>query len=87
SALVVRTAFTQPVVRLSLSSPTHRVCSMYGRAIDAQSSMRESNDADAVLVGSRMRTREIFSDPALLAQQRLDASRQLLGEQCSGTLV
>jgi transcriptional regulator GlxA family with amidase domain len=34
-----------------------------------------------------MRTREVVADAALMAQLRLDPSRQLLGAQCSGTLV
>lgn len=43
--------------------------------------------ADAVLVGSGMRTREVVADAALMARLRLDPQRQLLGAQCSGTLV
>jgi transcriptional regulator GlxA family with amidase domain len=40
-----------------------------------------------VLVGSGMKTREIAADPALMAQLRLDPTRQLVGAQCSGTLL
>ena len=36
---------------------------------------------------SGMQTREVVADAALMAQLRLDPSRQLLGAQCSGTLV
>ena len=43
--------------------------------------------ADAVIVGSGRQTREVVADPALMAQLRLDPTRQLLGAQCSGTLV
>ncbi|HEV8315338.1 MAG TPA: AraC family transcriptional regulator, partial [Burkholderiaceae bacterium] len=32
-------------------------------------------------------TRQVVADAALMAQLRLDPSRQLLGAQCSGTLV
>ena len=32
-------------------------------------------------------TREVVADPALMAQLRLDPSRQLIAAQCSGTLV
>ncbi|CAJ6904930.1 DJ-1/PfpI family protein [Burkholderia pseudomallei] len=86
-ALGVLNCVKKPGWRVSIASPTPRVCSMNGVAIDAQASLREANDADAVLVGSGMRTREIIADAELLAQLRLDASRQLLGAQCSGTLV
>ncbi|KGS01875.1 DJ-1/PfpI family protein [Burkholderia sp. ABCPW 111] len=73
--------------RVSIASPTARVRSMNGVEIDAQASLRDASDADAVLVGSGVRTREVVADDALLAQLRLDPSRQLLGAQCSGTLV
>jgi transcriptional regulator GlxA family with amidase domain len=43
--------------------------------------------ADAVLVGSGIQTREIVSDPAIMSVLRLDPTRQLIGAQCSGTLV
>jgi transcriptional regulator GlxA family with amidase domain len=34
-----------------------------------------------------MQTREVVADPALMESLRLDPSRQLIGAQCSGTLV
>jgi transcriptional regulator GlxA family with amidase domain len=34
-----------------------------------------------------MRTRDIANDPALLARLKLDPGRQLIGAQCSGTLL
>ncbi|HAJ19140.1 MAG TPA: AraC family transcriptional regulator, partial [Rhodospirillaceae bacterium] len=43
--------------------------------------------ADAVLIGSGMKTRDIAKDTALLAQIQLDPTRQLIGAQCSGTLL
>lgn len=44
-------------------------------------------DADAVLIGSGIATREITADANLLARIKLDPSRQLIGAQCSGTLL
>ncbi len=38
-------------------------------------------------MGSGLQTREVVADKALMAQLQLDPSRQLLGAQCSGTLV
>ncbi|SCK32585.1 DJ-1/PfpI family protein [Variovorax sp. HW608] len=73
--------------RVSIASPTARVRSMNGVVLEAQASLEEASAADAVIVGSGRQTREVFADPALMARLRLDPSRQLLGAQCSGTLV
>ena len=60
---------------------------MNGVVLEAQASLGEASTADAVIVGSGMQTREVVADAALMAQLQLDPSRQLLGAQCSGTLV
>ena len=60
---------------------------MNGVVLESQASLREAREADAVIVGSGMQTREIVADQASMAQLQLDPSRQLLGAQCSGTLV
>jgi transcriptional regulator GlxA family with amidase domain len=39
------------------------------------------------LVGSGIRTREIAVDASVMSALRLDPSRQLIGAQCSGTLL
>jgi len=76
-----------PDWRVSIASPTARVRSMNGVVIEAQASLGEACAADAVIVGSGMQTRQVVADAALMAQLQLDPSRQLLGAQCSGTLV
>jgi transcriptional regulator GlxA family with amidase domain len=38
-------------------------------------------------VGSGILTRDIVKDRSLMAEMQFDPSRQLLGAQCSGTLV
>ncbi|MGF6781922.1 AraC family transcriptional regulator, partial [Paraburkholderia sp. GAS334] len=38
-------------------------------------------------VGSGIHTRDVVADAALMSQLRLDPTRQLLGAQCSGTLI
>ena len=60
---------------------------MNGLVLEAQASLGEACDADAVLVGSGILTRDVVADPALMSQLRLDSTRQLLGAQCSGTLI
>ncbi|MFZ6645638.1 DJ-1/PfpI family protein [Undibacterium sp. TJN25] len=77
----------KPGWRVSIASPTARVRSMNGLVIEAQASLEEASSADAVIVGSGVQTREIVADKALMVQLRLDPARQLLGAQCSGTLV
>jgi transcriptional regulator GlxA family with amidase domain len=60
---------------------------MNGVTVHAQSTLAEAASADAVIVGSGVKTREIVRDPALMSALRLDPARQLVGAQCSGTLV
>jgi transcriptional regulator GlxA family with amidase domain len=76
-----------PAWRVTLCCPEARVTSMNGVTVEAQSRLEEAADADAVIVGSGIRTREVVSTPALLSALKLDPARQLIGAQCSGTLV
>lgn len=73
--------------RVTLASPTQTVTSMNGVLVHAQSTLAHAREADVVLVGSGMKTREIASDEKLLSQLKLDPARQLIGAQCSGTLL
>lgn len=86
-ALGILNRVKKPDWRVSIASPTARVRSMNGVVLEAQATLGEASTADAVIVGSGMQTREVVADPALMAQLQLDPSRQLLGAQCSGTLV
>ncbi|MFM0554163.1 DJ-1/PfpI family protein [Paraburkholderia sediminicola] len=86
-ALGVLNRVKKPGWRVSIASPTARVKSMNGVVIEAQASLQEACDADAVIVGSGRQTREVVADSALMAQLQLDPSKQLLAAQCSGTLV
>jgi transcriptional regulator GlxA family with amidase domain len=70
-----------------ITAPTARVTSMNGVTIDRQKPLEYAEEADAVIVGSGVRTREIAADPAMLDRIRLDPARQLVGAQCSGTLL
>lgn len=86
-ALGVLNRVKKPGWRVSIACPTERVRSMNGVVIESQASLEEASAADAVIVGSGMQTREVVADKALMARLQLDPSRQLLGAQCSGTLV
>ncbi len=70
-----------------ITSPTPQVTSMNGVTIERQRPLDFATDADAVIIGSGIRTREIAADAALLGAIRLDPARQLIGAQCSGTLL
>jgi len=87
-ALGILNRVKRPDWRVSIASPTARVRSMNGVLVEAQASLHETNAADAVIVGSiGKRTDELLADAVLMKQLRLDPTRQLLGAQCSGTLV
>lgn len=73
--------------RVTIASPTPRVTSMNGVVIEAQASISEAVKADVVLLGSGMQTREIVNDASLMDQLKLNPNKQLLGAQCSGTLI
>lgn len=86
-ALGILNRVKKPDWRVSIASPTARVRSMNGVVLEAQASLAEASAADAVIVGSGLQTREVVANAALMAQLQLDPGRQLLGAQCSGTLV
>jgi len=86
-ALGILNRIKTPGWRVSIACPTPRVRSMNGVVLEAQCSLAEAAQADAVLIGSGMRTREVVADAGLMAQLKFDPARQLLGAQCSGTLV
>jgi transcriptional regulator GlxA family with amidase domain len=86
-ALNILNRVKQPGWRVSISGATPKVRSMNGLVVEAQSSLKDACDADAVLVGSGTQTRNVVADAALMSQLRLDPTRQLLGAQCSGTLI
>jgi transcriptional regulator GlxA family with amidase domain len=70
-----------------ITSPTAEVTSMNGVTVRRQRGLEFAREADAVLVGSGIRTREIVEDAALLSQLALDPQRQLVAAQCSGALL
>ncbi|WP_374348526.1 DJ-1/PfpI family protein [Chitinimonas sp.] len=86
-ALGILNRVKQPGWRVSIASPAERVRSMNGVWVEAQASLHDAAQADAVIVGSGMLTRDVVADQALMAQLQFDPSRQLLAGQCSGALV
>ncbi len=86
-ALGILNRVKRPGWRVSICGPDEKLTSMNGVVVQAQATLAEANSADVVLVGSGMKTREFVNDPALIGQLRLDPTRQLIGAQCSGTLI
>ena len=70
-----------------ITTPTPVVTSMNGVEVTGQRPMEFVTEADVVLIGSGVKTREVVADDRLASTLPLDPSRQLIGAQCSGALV
>lgn len=70
-----------------ITTPTKEVTSMNGVTIRGQRGLDFIEQADAVLIGSGIKTRDYAADSDFLASLKLDPTRQLIGAQCSGTLL
>lgn len=86
-ALGVLNRIKKPGWRVTLCCPDPEVTSMNGVTVRAQSSLEDAASADAVIVGSGIKTREVVSSPEILTRIKLDPARQLIAAQCSGTLI
>ena len=72
-----------------ITTPTPVVTSMNGVQVRGQRPMEFLAEADAVLIGSGVATRDVVADDGFIGglRERLDPARQLVGSQCSGALV
>ena len=86
-ALGVLNRIKKPGWRVSLCCPQPTVTSMNGVVVHAQVPLSAAVSADAVIVGSGIKTRDVVADPQIMSALRLDPSRQLIAAQCSGTLI
>jgi len=77
----------QPKLNALIVCPTDSVTSMNGVVVQAQAPLSFARQADAVIVGSGIHTRDVVKDPGLMAALKLDPTRQIIGGQCSGALV
>ncbi len=77
--------------KAEITAPTSHITSMNGVTVQAQQPLEFANEADAVIFGSGIYTRAIADDlgkrGAVLDRLQLDPVRQLIGAQCSGTLL
>lgn len=72
---------------VQITCPSDSVTSMNGVSVSAQQPLEFANEADVVLFGSGIYTRDIAKDQSLLNRLDLNPHRQLIGAQCSGTLL
>jgi transcriptional regulator GlxA family with amidase domain len=70
-----------------ITSPTDEVTSMNGVKIHRQKPLEFAKEANAVIIGSGIKTRDIAADSALLSLIQLNPDHQFIGAQCSGTLI
>lgn len=77
----------QPELKALIVCPAQKVASMNGVVVHSQAPLGFAREADAVIVGSGVRTRELVRDAKLMAELRLDPKRQVIAAQCSGALV
>ena len=77
----------QPELKALIVCPAEKVASMNGVVVHSQAPLSLAREADAVIVGSGIGTRELVRDAKLMAELRLDPKRQIIGAQCSGALV
>lgn len=70
-----------------ITTPTPAVKSMNGVEVTGQRPMEFVTEADVVLIGSGVKTRDVVANDRLISRLPLDPSRQLIGAQCSGALV
>lgn len=72
---------------VQITCPSDSVTSMNGVTVEAQQPLEFANTADVILFGSGIYTRDIANDESILGRLNLDPAKQLIGAQCSGTLL
>jgi transcriptional regulator GlxA family with amidase domain len=70
-----------------ITAPAAEVTSMNGVTVQRQRPIEFAAEADAVVIGSGVKTPEVVEDRELMSRITLDPSRQLIAAQCSGTLI
>lgn len=70
-----------------ITCPSEQVTSMNGVQVLAQQPLEFAREADVVLFGSGIKTRQVAEDAAMLERLQLDPHKQLIGAQCSGALL
>ena len=74
-------------LKAELAAPAARVTSMNGITVDTPQPLEFANEAEAVVFTGGLYTRAIAENSAVIDRLALDPLRQLIGGQCSGTLL
>lgn len=69
-----------------IAAPTQHVSSMNGVVVERNLALEGIGEANAVIVGSGTRTRELIADTQLMRAIALRPGNQLVAAQCSGAL-
>lgn len=77
----------RPDWKAEITAPAPVVTSMNGVRVERQQPLSFAREADVVVVGSGLRTREIVADATIMGELQFDATRQIVASQCSGALV
>jgi transcriptional regulator GlxA family with amidase domain len=77
----------QPELKAFVACPSDRVKSMNGVVVQAQAPLSFAREAEAVIIGSGIHTRDVVRNQSLMVELKLDPTRQIIGGQCSGALV
>lgn len=77
----------QPKLQALIVCPAERVSSMNGVVVHSQAPLSFAREADAVVVGSGIGTRDLVKNRNLMEELRFDPARQVIAAQCSGALV
>jgi len=85
-ALAILNRVKAPGWKAEITAPTEVVTSMNGVEVIAQQPLSFASEADVVLFGSGVSTREHIADRSIMRQLRLAPERQLIGAQCSGAM-
>jgi len=73
--------------KAELAAPSARVTSMGGVTVDTPQPLEFANEAGAVVFPGGLYSRAIAENSAVIDRLQLDPVRQLIGGQCSGTLL
>ena len=74
-------------LKAELVAPSGRITSMNGVTVDAPQPLEFANEAEAVVFSGGLYSRAIAENSAVIDRLALDPLRQLIGGQCSGTLL
>lgn len=85
-SFVVASLLNRGGLKAWITTPGDRATSRFGVEVAGQKPLSFAREADAVVIGSGMRTREHVANPAIVGELRLDPGRQMIATQCSGAL-